>query len=157
ILRADEPLFQRPEADAPRRGTAALGARLPLFEVTLGSGCNGRWLSVGPMAWVCERVVRLSAQPPLAAEVQTPTPAAGLPHRHHFVGPDGSLGYRDLASAEQGAPTPSSSPSLSSPSARSDSARRGIRSASRLTRSGCPCATCSRHSRRCSEARKHRR
>jgi len=104
ILRADEPLFQRPEADAPRRGTAALGARLPLFEVTLGSGCNGRWLSVGPMAWVCERVVRLSAQPPLAAEVQTPTPADGLPYRYYFVGPDGSLGYRDLASAEQGAP-----------------------------------------------------
>lgn len=104
ILRADEPLFQRPEADAPRRGTAALGARLPLFEATLGSGCSGRWLSVGPMAWVCERVVRLSEQMPLAAGAHAPPPPDGLPYRYYFVGPDGSLGYRELASAEQGVP-----------------------------------------------------
>ncbi|HEY6727929.1 MAG TPA: L,D-transpeptidase [Polyangiaceae bacterium] len=104
ILRADEPLFQRPEADAPRRGTAALGARLPLFEATLGSGCGGRWLSVGPMAWVCESVVQLSSQPPLAAETRVPPPPDGLPYRYYFVGPNGSLGYRELGSAEQGAP-----------------------------------------------------
>lgn len=104
ILRADEPLFQRPEADAPRRGTAALGARLPLFEATLGSGCSGRWLSVGPMAWVCERVVRLSEQLPLAAGAHAPPPPDGLPYRYYFVGPEGSLGYRELASAEQGVP-----------------------------------------------------
>lgn len=104
ILRADEPLFQRPESGAPRRGTAALGARLPLFEAILGSGCEGRWLSVGPMAWVCERVVRLSERPPLAADTQATPPADGLPYRYYFVGSDGSLGYRELLSAEQGVP-----------------------------------------------------
>ena len=104
VLRADEPLFQRPDADAPRRGTAARGARLPLFEATLGSGCNGRWLSVGPMAWVCERVVRLSPEPPLGVEARPTPPPDGLPYRYYFVGPDGSLGYRELLSAEQGIP-----------------------------------------------------
>lgn len=110
ILRADEPLYQRPEAQAPRRGTAALGALLPLFEATLGSGCDGRWLSVGPMAWVCESVVRLSERdarttsPSGAVEPQPVPSSDGLPYRYYFVGPDGSLGYRELASAEQGIP-----------------------------------------------------
>lgn len=104
ILRADEPLFQQPNSQAPRRGTAALGARLPLFEATLGNGCEGRWLAVGPMAWVCERVVHLSEQPPVAAQARAAPPADGLPYRYYFVGPDGSLGYRELLSAEQGVP-----------------------------------------------------
>jgi hypothetical protein len=105
ILRADEPLYQRPEAQAPRRGTAALGALLPLFEATQGSGCNARWLSVGPMAWVCESVVRLSERDALALPPQQPIPLPdGLPYRYHFVGSDGSLGYRELGSAEQGIP-----------------------------------------------------
>jgi len=104
ILRADEPLFQKPERGAPRRGTATLGARLPLFEATLGSGCDGRWLSVGAMAWVCESAVRLSEATPLAARTVVTPPPDGLPYRYYFVGPDGSLGYRELLSAEQGIP-----------------------------------------------------
>lgn len=104
ILRADEPLFQQPDSQAPRRGTAALGARLPLFEATLGNGCEGRWLAVGPMAWVCERVVHLSEQPPVAVEAHAMPLPDGLPYRYYFVGPDGSLGYRELLSAEQGVP-----------------------------------------------------
>lgn len=104
ITRRDEPLFQAPDSAAPRRGTAALGARLPLFGAARGSGCQRRWLSVGPLAWVCEDVVELSHAPALAANVEQVLPADGLPFRYYFVGENGSLGYRDLLSAEQSYP-----------------------------------------------------
>lgn len=104
IMRQDEPLLQAPDSAAPRRGTAAAGAHLPLFEATRGPGCQGRWLSVGPLAWVCEDVVELSRAPSLPATPQEVAPADGLPYRYYFVGENGSLGYRDLGSAEQSYP-----------------------------------------------------
>ncbi len=105
ILRADEPLYQRPDRRAKRRGAAALGAHLPVFEAVEGPGCRGRWLSVGPLAWVCEDVVRASSLEPLKPTAHIAPPSAdGLPYRYYFVGNNGTLGYRNLSTAEQGFP-----------------------------------------------------
>src|SRR5262245_53644840 len=69
IVERDEPLLTRPQAKAPRRGSAHIGAHLPLYAATRGSGCRGRWLMVGPLAWVCEDRVRLSSQKAIEPEL----------------------------------------------------------------------------------------
>lgn len=104
VLRKNEQLFSRPDARSARRGTAVKGAHLPLFGATRGPGCAGRWLSVGPTAWVCSTRVRLSPGAALAPRTAGPALVDGLPYRYYFVGPDGSLGYAQLRTAEEGAP-----------------------------------------------------
>jgi hypothetical protein len=102
VVRRDEPLFSDPAATAPRRGTAMRGARLPVFGVRSGPGCQGDYYLVGPLAWVCaEGVLPSQAKPlpPLGS-----APVGGLPYRYFFVRPDGSFGYRNLATAESGVP-----------------------------------------------------
>jgi len=103
ILRQDEPLYSRPEPGAARRGSAALGARLPLFAAVRGRGCSGRWLGVGPVAWVCEDVIKPSPEPAMPAGAAPQFPD-GLAYRYYFVGPDGSFGYRSLALADEDVP-----------------------------------------------------
>jgi lipoprotein-anchoring transpeptidase ErfK/SrfK len=75
-----------------------------VFEAARGAGCQSRWLSVGPLAWVCQDVVELSPLHPLSAKFQATVPANGLPYSYYFVGENGSLGYRDLLTAESGYP-----------------------------------------------------
>jgi hypothetical protein len=104
VVRHNEQLFSQPDSRSARRGTAIQGAHLPLFGATHGPGCAGRWLSVGPTAWVCSAHVRLSPAPALAPRTAPPRFADGLPYHYYFVGPDGSLGYAELAGAEEGAP-----------------------------------------------------
>ncbi len=104
ILRDDEPLYRFPSPQAPRRGTAARGAHLPVFEAVRADGCAGNWLSVGPMAWVCDEVVRLSEHEALPARRAPPPLEDGLPLRYFFVGDDGTFGYRHFSTAEQSAP-----------------------------------------------------
>jgi hypothetical protein len=102
VVRRDEPLYAEPVATATRRGAALRGARLPVFGTRAGPGCPSGYYLVGPLAWICaEGVVpsRAPPVPPLAA----PT-AAGLPYRYFFVREDGSFGYRDLSTAEEGTP-----------------------------------------------------
>ena len=103
VLRRDEPLFTEPTRNAARRGAAARGAHLPVFELVRGGGCSGRWFSVGPLAWICEEGAEASsaAAPPERAREVT---ADGLPYSYYFVGPDGSFGYQDLLVAEDGVP-----------------------------------------------------
>jgi len=103
VLRRDEPLFTEPNKGAARRGAAQRGARLPVFELARGGGCSGRWLLVGPLAWVCEEGAEASAASP-PAEQPRDTSADGLPNDYYFVGPDGSFGYGDLLVAEEGVP-----------------------------------------------------
>src|SRR4051812_13238510 len=95
VLRRDEPLFTEPTRNAARRGAAARGAHLPVFELARGGGCSGRWFSVGPLSWICEEGAEASsaAAPPERARELT---ADGLPYSYYFVGPDGSFGYQDL-------------------------------------------------------------
>lgn len=101
ILRGDEPIRAHPDAAAPRRGSGALGARLPVFGARRGPGCEDPWLLVGPEAWVCARHVELTDLPALGAGESPAVPPDGLPHRYFFVGPQGSLAYSRLASAEE--------------------------------------------------------
>ena len=104
IRRNDEPLFTLANPTAARRGAAALGARLPLYGAVAGPGCRSDWLLVGPTAWVCGDVVRISSEPPLGASVARARTADGLPRAYYFVGPDGALGYGALGAAGDSAP-----------------------------------------------------
>lgn len=104
IVERDEPLFVRPGPNAARRGSAEMGANLPIYASRRGAGCRGRWLMVGPLAWLCEDRVRLSDAPPIAASTSPELYPDGLPLRYHFAGPNGALGYKLLASADETEP-----------------------------------------------------
>ncbi len=102
VVRPDEPIRMRPDASAPRRGAALRGARLPELGRASGPGCAGDWYAVGPIAWICAEGVEPSRLPP-GTELR-PTPGPGLPFAYYFVKKDGSFGYRNLATAEDGVP-----------------------------------------------------
>jgi hypothetical protein len=105
VLKADQPLFTSPSKDAARRGSAAQGARLPIYAARGGSGCGTRWLQVGPSAWVCEDAVELVDSAPVHPFARSIRDAPdGLPYSYYFVGPDGSFAYRDLKNADVGEP-----------------------------------------------------
>jgi hypothetical protein len=105
VLKADQALFTAPDKDAPRRGSAAQGARLPIFAVRGGSGCALRWLQVGPFAWVCEDAVELVDSAPVHPKARSLREARdGLPYSYYFVGPDGSFAYKELRNADVGEP-----------------------------------------------------
>ncbi len=105
VTRVDEPIYQGPSSAEPRRGAAARGARLPVFGSKHGPGCATRFLLVGALAWLCQDGAELS---PSAPDSDSDGGASrshdGLPYRYHFVGPDGSFGYRALQTAEDGVP-----------------------------------------------------
>ncbi|HWA75274.1 MAG TPA: L,D-transpeptidase [Polyangiaceae bacterium] len=104
VQRGEEPIYSAPSRDSARRGSAALGARLPLFGAQLGSGCGGRWFSIGPDAFVCEDGVTLSPEAPLGLAPSRERSVDGLPYRYYFVNRDGSFGYDALSTAEDGVP-----------------------------------------------------
>jgi lipoprotein-anchoring transpeptidase ErfK/SrfK len=89
----------------------------------------GRWLNVGPFAWMCSDVAEYSedevSSPPLGIRawtgddpVRAPRPGArplppiepmaasddGLPFRYYFAGQDGAYGFANLATATEDAP-----------------------------------------------------
>lgn len=103
VTRADEPLYRGPSSAEPRRGAVSLGAHLPLFGARRGPGCQGRFLLVGALAWLCEDGAHFTASAPDTPDTARPN-YDGLPYRYHFVGPDGSFGYRGLQTAEEGVP-----------------------------------------------------
>ncbi len=104
VTRRDEPLFSEPSRNGARRGAAARGALLPVFDLaSAGDGCQGRWFSVGALAWICEDGAdALTAVTPPSSEPKSFPD--GLPYAYYFVGPDGSFGYSDLRIAEEGVP-----------------------------------------------------
>lgn len=105
VLKGDLPVVREPRADAPRRGSAALDARLPVFGAKRGPGCTGRFLLVGPAAWVCQDGVDLTPLVPLEADDDRFLAArGGFPFRYFFVGKEGSNGYRNLREADDVAP-----------------------------------------------------
>lgn len=124
--KSDAAFYAEPGKADSRRGSAQLGARLPLFGTKRGSGCQGRWLEVGPFAWICSDVADYSADdpgsPPLGSRPWTlpggdgirPTrPGAralpplepmspsddGLPYRYYFAGANGASGFTNLGNA----------------------------------------------------------
>jgi lipoprotein-anchoring transpeptidase ErfK/SrfK len=105
VTRSDEPIYQGPSNAEPKRGAAARGARLPVFGSRHGPGCSTRFLLVGALAWLCQDGAELSsAAPDLEGEGVLPRSHDGLPYRYHFVGPDGTFGYRAVQTAEDGVP-----------------------------------------------------
>ena len=102
IVRDDEALSVAP--GGTRRGLIAAGVRLPLLGATRGPGCVGRWLLVGPLAYVCSDNVKLAADPPGVAESIHPTPADALPYHYYFVGKDGADAYAKLSDVEDETP-----------------------------------------------------
>jgi len=102
VTRPDEPVRQDPAGTAPRRGAVGLGARVEIFGERSGPGCAGAWLLIGPLAWICSESVGPLGTIPLDHALRRP--ADGLPYEYFFVGRDGSFGYRQLDTAEEGVP-----------------------------------------------------
>ncbi len=82
-----------------RRGTAAFEATLPLFGAKRGAECLGRWLLVGPLAWVCSDAVEFSS----ALSLPPDTPSM-FSYRYFFAGADGATAFESPQAAEEGAP-----------------------------------------------------
>jgi hypothetical protein len=104
VVRGDEPLRTAPDAAAARRGAARLGAHLPVYALRRGPGCGAAWVHVGPQAWVCGEGVEPSTAPAVPVDGESAFHEDGLPYRYSFVNELGALGYRELATAEEGAP-----------------------------------------------------
>jgi lipoprotein-anchoring transpeptidase ErfK/SrfK len=113
-LKDDALLQSMPSALSARRGSVVLGTRLPLYGAKRGEGCEGRWLLVGPYAWICSDTAELAADEPSGGTPASSTgflsalppkvAGDGLPYRYYFVGKDGASGFRDLAHADEEAP-----------------------------------------------------
>ena len=95
------PVLASPVAGAPRRGVLSADSPMPIFAFKRGPGCAGRWISIGPLAWVCRDKVNLSQSPPIeAGDLVYREVPDGLPYRYFFVGGDGSWGYARLNSVD---------------------------------------------------------
>lgn len=95
-------VFSGPNRASPRRGVTAPGTTLPVYGAKRGNGCGGRWLLVGPLAWVCSDDGDVLPDEPSAPQ---PTARAdGLLRDYFFVAPQGASAYADLELAEEGAP-----------------------------------------------------
>jgi lipoprotein-anchoring transpeptidase ErfK/SrfK len=102
----DQPLRSAPDKSAPRRGSGAREARLPLFGASEGPGCVGPWYHVGPQAWACSDEVSLSGGAALLPTAKLLFPSAdGLPFRYHFTSRDGSLAYDRVEEVDVGEPS----------------------------------------------------
>jgi lipoprotein-anchoring transpeptidase ErfK/SrfK len=105
VLLADQPLLTSPWDTAPRRGTVARDAYLPIFGARRGAGCAGAFLQVGPSAWVCDQAVEIGAEAPIDPRRRTFAETQdGLPFRYFFVGPEGSLAYKRADAVDIGEP-----------------------------------------------------
>ena len=129
--KSDAAFYTEPGNLNARRGSAQLGARLPLFATKRGGGCQGRWLNVGPFAWICSDVAEYSADDPFAPTlgsrpwtlptgdgIRPPRPGArslppleptspsdnGLPYRYYFAGQGGAFGFANLGNALDDSP-----------------------------------------------------
>ncbi|MBS2013351.1 MAG: L,D-transpeptidase [Deltaproteobacteria bacterium] len=129
--KTDAAFYTEPGKLESRRGSAQLGARLPLFGTRRAGGCQGRWLAVGPFAWICSDVAEYSGDepgaPPLGTRpwllggvdaVRPPRPGTralpplepssptddGLPYRYFFAGEGGAYGFVNLANALDDSP-----------------------------------------------------
>lgn len=129
--RPEAAIYAEPGKLDLRRGSAQPGARLPFFGSKRASGCQGRWLAVGPLAWICSDVADFSPEDALSPALGSrmwsvdgtdflrptrpgarplppigPTSANddGLPYRYYFAGRDGAFGFSNLANALDDAP-----------------------------------------------------
>lgn len=105
VLQQDVAIESGPAAGGRRRGSASAGVALPFFAVKRGPGCNGRWFSIGPLAWVCQDRLAFSTEPPISAvDPRMQQGGDGLPYRYFFVTRGGTSGYGQLSAVDQTAP-----------------------------------------------------
>ncbi len=100
--KADTSIAPMPGHPELKRGTTLPDARLPLYGSVRASGCEGRWLHVGPASWMCSDGAELSAEPP--TDQPPPIASDGLPYRYYFVGRNGASGFSNLQRAGDEAP-----------------------------------------------------
>jgi hypothetical protein len=82
-----------------------MGLFLPLFAAKRGPGCGGRWINVGPLAWICQELLQFSANAPLLpTELVYREVSDGMPFRHYYVSADGTPAYSRLNAVDQTAP-----------------------------------------------------
>lgn len=96
-------LYQRAGATEQRRGTLLRGATAPIFAAERGPHCGGRWLLVGPSAWLCSDEIEYLAAPyviPPAPPVLT----YGLPFSYYFVQAEAASAYASFMGAGDAAP-----------------------------------------------------
>jgi hypothetical protein len=105
VQKSEQPIMSEPRGNAPRRGTAQTGVRLPWFGAKRGQGCAARWIGVGPEAWICQDALAFDPGSPIDAMTTFDRAVpGGLPFRYYFVGRGGSNGYSRLEDAEDVAP-----------------------------------------------------
>ena len=94
-------VFAEPGRSQPtRRGTIPRGSRVPLFATKRGAGCLGRWLNVGPLAWVCSDQTAYSDEPPAPSPMLSREIDGALPYRYFFVGKAGAYAWDRIDHAE---------------------------------------------------------
>lgn len=95
VVAAGATVRAEPSTRAARRGTVRVGTRLPLEARVRGDGCpGGEWFRIGDEAFVCESLVRPSAEEPSGEVLPIVAPGELLPRRYAFVGVDGTWAYR---------------------------------------------------------------
>ncbi len=100
--RADVAIYAAPGKIDLRRGSAILGSRLPVYGAKRAAGCQGRWLLVGPLSWICSDVAELSADDVFSPIL--PNNSDGLPFRYYFAGHEGAYAFLNLERALDDAP-----------------------------------------------------
>jgi hypothetical protein len=98
------PVYTHPAKIDARRGTLAVGGRVPFFAAKRAGACAGRWLMIGPLSWVCSDYVDLRREAPTAGGEWMREAPDGLPYRYYFVGRDGAYGYARLGDETDGQP-----------------------------------------------------
>lgn len=102
---AENPVFVAPSGTSARRGVVAPRLPLPLFGMKRGPGCAGRWINIGPLAWVCQDRMQFSASPALSPDdLVVRDTDSGMPFDYFYVGTDGARAYSRLRSVDQGSP-----------------------------------------------------
>lgn len=103
LKKDDTAVFLAPGKTDQKRGTLHSDAvRLPIYGAKRGAECQGRWLEIGPMAWVCSDLAELSGDPPGAIGRVPGTD--GMPYRYYFAGKNGAEGFLGLSHIEDGTP-----------------------------------------------------
>jgi lipoprotein-anchoring transpeptidase ErfK/SrfK len=98
----DVAIYAAPGKTDVRRGSVFPGARLPLYGAKRGAGCGGRWLEVGPLAWICSDVAEMSPEDKLLPTIARE--GDGMPFRYYFAGKDGAAAFLSLEHALDDAP-----------------------------------------------------
>jgi len=96
-------LYRQPGMTDQRRGSLLRGATAPIFAAQRAAHCNGRWLLVGPSAWLCSDEIDYLAAP-YVTPPPPPTVLHGLPFSYFFVQAEAASAYASFDGAGDAAP-----------------------------------------------------